>query len=105
MLVLSRQRDETICIGDDIEVTVVDIRGDKVRIGVTAPRAISVHRKEVYQAILRERSNTTPLQPGDLALLGKLYTVAPQPFVDKPCGITSSKSEVPTKSFGVFPPV
>ena len=42
MLVLSRQRDETIIIGDDIEITVVDIRGDKVRLGVTAPKSISV---------------------------------------------------------------
>jgi len=54
MLVLSRQRDETIIIGDDIEITVVDIRGDKVRLGVSAPKSISVHRKEVYDAIRRE---------------------------------------------------
>jgi carbon storage regulator len=54
MLVLSRQRDETIMIGDDIEVTVVDIRGDKVRLGITAPKSISVHRKEVYDAIRKE---------------------------------------------------
>jgi len=54
MLVLSRQRDETIMIGDDIEVTVVDIRGDKVRLGINAPKEISVHRKEVYDAIRRE---------------------------------------------------
>src|SRR5436190_18896062 len=54
MLVLSRQRDETIMIGDDIEVTVVDIRGDKVRLGINAPTRIAVHRKEVYEAIKRE---------------------------------------------------
>jgi carbon storage regulator len=54
MLVLSRQRDETIMIGDDIEITVVDIRGDKVRLGITAPTKIAVHRKEVYEAIKRE---------------------------------------------------
>lgn len=54
MLVLSRQRDETIMIGDEIEITVVDIRGDKVRLGITAPTRIAVHRKEVYQAIRRE---------------------------------------------------
>jgi carbon storage regulator len=54
MLVLSRQRDETIMIGDDIELTVVDIRGDKVRIGIKAPTHIAVHRKEVYDAIKRE---------------------------------------------------
>ena len=54
MLVLSRQRDETIMIGDDIEITVVDIRGDKVRLGITAPSSVPVHRKEVYEAIKRE---------------------------------------------------
>jgi len=53
MLVLSRQRDETLIIGDDVQVTVVDIRGDKVRLGITAPRDVSVHRKEVYDAIRR----------------------------------------------------
>jgi len=54
MLVVSRQRDEVIVIGDDIEVVVVDIRGDKVRLGITAPKKVSVHRKEVYDAIKRE---------------------------------------------------
>ena len=55
MLVLSRQRDETIMIGDDIEITVVDIRGDKVRLGITAPRSVQVHRREVYDTIKREQ--------------------------------------------------
>ena len=55
MLVLSRQRDETIIIGDDIEITVVDIRGEKVRLGINAPPHIPVHRKEVYEAIRREK--------------------------------------------------
>ena len=55
MLVLSRQKDESIVIGDDVEVTIVDVRGDKVRLGITAPKHISVHRKEVYEAIQREK--------------------------------------------------
>ena len=54
MLVLSRQRDESIIIGDNIVVTVVDVRGDKVRLGIEAPREVSVHRREVYEAIQRE---------------------------------------------------
>ncbi len=54
MLVLSRQRDETIMIGDDVQITIVDIRGEKVRLGITAPPHIPVHRKEVYEAIQRE---------------------------------------------------
>jgi len=72
MLVLSRQRDETIMIGDDIEVTVVDIRGDKVRIGINAPKEISVHRKEVYDAIRRENRAAAQVKPEDLSGLGKI---------------------------------
>ena len=56
MLVLSRQKDESIVIGDDVEVTIVDVRGDKVRLGITAPKEISVHRREVYDAIQREKA-------------------------------------------------
>ena len=55
MLVLSRQRDETIIIGDNIEITIVDIRGEKVRLGINAPAHVPVHRKEVYDAIKREK--------------------------------------------------
>lgn len=60
MLVLSRQIDETIMIGDNIEVVVVDIRGDKVRLGINAPPEISVHRKEIWEAIQRE--NRSPVE-------------------------------------------
>jgi carbon storage regulator len=56
MLVLSRQKDESIMIGDDVEVIIVDVRGDKVRLGITAPRNIPVHRREVYEAIKREKA-------------------------------------------------
>lgn len=66
MLVLSRQRDETIMIGDDVEITVVDIRGDKVRLGITAPSHIPVHRKEVYEAIKRENRAAANIKPEDL---------------------------------------
>jgi len=56
MLVLSRQRDESIIIGDNIVVTVVDVRGDKVSLGIEAPREVSVHRREVYEALKREEA-------------------------------------------------
>ncbi len=56
MLVLSRYKDESIMIGEEIEVTVVDVRGNKVRLGITAPRSIPVHRKEVYEAIHRQET-------------------------------------------------
>ena len=67
MLVLSRQRDQTIMIGDDIEITVVDIRGDKVRLGISAPTSVSVHRKEVYDAIKREMREASQVNLEDLA--------------------------------------
>ncbi len=72
MLVLSRQRDETIMIGDDIEVTVVDIRGDKVRLGINAPKEISVHRKEASDATRRENRAAAQVKPEDLSGHGKL---------------------------------
>ena len=57
MLVLSRKKDERIRIGDDIEILVIEIRGDKVRIGITAPKDVAVHRQEIYEAIQREKEN------------------------------------------------
>ncbi len=60
MLVLSRQRDESIIIGDNIVITVVDIRGDKVRLGIQAPTEIPVHRQEVYEAIQRDAQSGAP---------------------------------------------
>jgi carbon storage regulator len=62
MLVLSRQRDETIIIGNDVELTVVDIRGDKVRLGIKAPSHIAVHRKEVYDAIMKENEQASKIR-------------------------------------------
>jgi carbon storage regulator len=55
MLVLSRKKDEKIIIGDNITVMVIEIRGDKVRLGIEAPKEITVHRQEVYDAIKREQ--------------------------------------------------
>ena len=55
MLVLSRKKDEKIIIGDSITLMVIEIRGDKVRLGIDAPRDVSVHRQEVYEAIVQER--------------------------------------------------
>jgi carbon storage regulator len=65
MLVLSRQRDESIIIGDNIVITVVDVRGDKVRLGINAPREVSVHRREVYEAIQRENQQASQIRPED----------------------------------------
>jgi carbon storage regulator len=70
MLVLSRQRDESIMIGDNIVVTIVDIRGDKVRLGINAPTDIPVHRQEIYEAIQRENVRASRVEPKDTRGLG-----------------------------------
>jgi len=72
MLVLSRHRDESIIIGDDIVITVVDIRGDKVRLGIAAPIEIPVHRQEVYDAIQRENRQASRLEPNDARQIDRL---------------------------------
>jgi carbon storage regulator len=71
MLVLSRQRDESIIIGDNIVVTIVDVRGDKVRLGIEAPREVSVHRREVYEAIQRENQQAAKIQLDDARQIGR----------------------------------
>src|SRR5262249_33772690 len=66
MLVLSRQRDESIIIGDNIVITVVDIRGDKVRLGIQAPTEIPVHRQGEYEAIPRQSMRAGGLDPDEV---------------------------------------
>lgn len=61
MLVLSRKKNESIIINDNIVVTVVEIRGDKVRLGIEAPKDVSVHRREVYEAI--QQASKTAISP------------------------------------------
>ena len=68
MLVLTRQINETIMIGDDIEITIVDVRGDKVRVGIRAPRSVAVHRQEVYLAI--KQANEEAARAGAEAVEG-----------------------------------
>src|SRR5262249_31345541 len=60
MLVLSRKKNESIVINNDITITVVEIRGDKVRLGIVAPKDVPVHRKEVYDAIHGTNGSSTP---------------------------------------------
>ncbi len=79
MLVLSRQRDESIIIGDNIVVTIVDIRGDKVRLGINAPTEIPVHRQEIYEAIQRENRRASRVEPKDMRGLGNSATDPKRP--------------------------
>lgn len=68
MLVLARRINESIMIGDDIEVVVIDIKGDQIKLGIKAPKKISVHRKEVYDEIRRENieASNSEFHPADL---------------------------------------
>lgn len=63
MLVLSRHKDESIIINDDITIVVVEIRGDKVRLGVEAPKEVPVHRKEVFEKIKRAEAEARKQGP------------------------------------------
>ena len=83
MLVLSRQKEQTIMIGDNIEITVVDIRGDKVRLGIAAPSEIPVHRKEVYDAIQRENRDAANVKLEDITNVTEKPNASPSDKNDK----------------------
>lgn len=72
MLVLTRQANQSIMIGHDIVVTVLEVRGDQVRIGVRAPRTVPVHREEVYAEVVAANRAAASPSSGDLAALGKI---------------------------------
>lgn len=78
MLVLSRQRDESLMIGSEVKVMVVDIRGDKVRLGVEAPKHVPVHRSEVADAIARHHGpmRTTPVPVQEQLSAERLSAIA-----------------------------
>jgi carbon storage regulator len=63
LLILTRKRNERIMIGDNIEVIIVDIRGEQVQLGINAPKDVPVHRREVYEAIVRENGRVLPKTP------------------------------------------
>lgn len=83
MLVLSRHKEQSVMIGDEIEVRVVDIRGDKVRLGINAPRNVNVHRREVYDSIRDENRSAAAIAPQDVS------AVAPRPSPAGPPPVTS----------------
>ncbi len=75
MLVLARRLNESIMIGDDIEIVIIDIKGDQVKLGIKAPKNITVHRKEIYQEIKLENiaANKSQFKPGDLRELSEFF--------------------------------
>jgi carbon storage regulator len=76
MLVLTRRLNQSIKIGDDIEITVIEVRGDQVRLGVSAPRDVAVHRKEVYLQIQQENRAAAAVDPaGALDAIGDAIAI------------------------------
>lgn len=63
MLVLTRKLNESIMVGDDVKITIVDVKGDQVKLGITAPREVAVHREEVYREIQRENQLAVASKP------------------------------------------
>lgn len=72
MLILSRRLNECIMIGDEIEISVMDIKGDQIKLGIQAPRSIKIYRKEVYQAIQQENIAAVKAKPAALPSLDGL---------------------------------
>ncbi|MDD3239115.1 MAG: carbon storage regulator CsrA [Lachnospira sp.] len=71
MLALSRKKDEAIIINDDIEITVIEIKGDQVKLGISAPKSVPIYRKEVYVQI--QNANKESAASVDAAALNKLF--------------------------------
>ena len=66
MLVLTRKVNQSIVIGDDIEVVVLEVRGEQIRLGIKAPRDVVVHRKEIYEQIQEENQAASTIDPKDV---------------------------------------
>lgn len=73
MLVLTRKLNESIMIGDDVKITIVDVKGDQVKLGITAPRQIAVHREEVYLEIQKENQLAANTPAGNLGDLERIW--------------------------------
>ena len=72
MLALSRKKDEAVIINDDIEITIIEIKGDQVKIGISAPKSVPIYRKEVYMQI--QNANKEAVQSVDIKNIKELFT-------------------------------
>ena len=79
MLVLSRKPNESIIIGDNVEVKVVEVRGEQVKLGITAPRDIPVHRKEIYDSIHKQNIDASNAKHANLDKLSRLFKKKKEP--------------------------
>lgn len=77
MLILARRINESIMIGDQVEISVVDIKGDQVKLGISAPRSVKVYRREVYRSIQEENVAAARAAPGTLPSLDGLLPPRP----------------------------
>jgi carbon storage regulator len=75
MLVLARRLNESIMIGDDIEVVIIDIKGDQVKLGIRAPKRVTVHRKEIYEEIRKENiaAMDSKLKPEEMREISEIF--------------------------------
>ncbi len=84
MLVLARKINESIMIGDDIEVVIIDIKGDQVKLGIKAPKSVAVHRKEIYEEIQKENiaAMQSQLKPDTLKDITDILTTHKEKNID-----------------------
>ncbi|NLM74455.1 MAG: carbon storage regulator CsrA [Clostridiaceae bacterium] len=73
MLVLTRKKGQVLMIGHDIELTILDVQGDQVRVGIKAPRNVAVHRKEIYEEIRKENLSAVAVKDTNLQLLNEKF--------------------------------
>jgi carbon storage regulator len=96
MIVLSRKKNESIVISDNIVVTIVEIRGDKVRLGIEHPMEIPVHRQEIYDAIQREAARS-PLAPAQPTIPIPHFPPPPPDKVDRLASALQARLAVPVR--------
>lgn len=73
MLVLTRKKGQAIIIGHDIEISIIDVQGDQVRIGINAPKSVTIHRKEIYEEIRNENLSAATVKGLDIKELNKTF--------------------------------